>query len=402
MVVLVLILLALTALSLSLTAWQWWEARHFHLQVSGPHAFTAAPNVMISAATARMAPVSILKPLKGCDGKTEECLASWFRQSYPGSFEILFGVARPDDPVVPLVRKLIAAHPNVAAHLVICEPVLGPNAKVSSLIHLFRRAQHDVVVISDADVRVPVAFLGQVVPALGDGTGLVNCFYSLVDASNLAMQWEAVATNADFWPQVLQARRLKPMDFALGAAMVIKRAPLVEIGGFENLVDYLADDYELGHRLAATGKTIHLSEVVVECHSEPMGWAEVWPHQLRWARTIRVCRPGPYFLSILNNATVWPLLLLLTAAVAWHNSETGTRALAWIGGFSMACWLVRSISAQDCQRQLLPAGAPVGSWWMPLMKDLLQVLIWGLAFTGDEVVWRGQKFRVLPGGRLMP
>ncbi len=141
--------------------------------------------------------------------------------------------------------------------------------------------------------------------------GLVCCFYRLANPTTLAMHWEAVAINADFWSQVLQSRSLKPIDFALGAVMATRREQLAEIGGFAPLVDCLADDYQLGNRIVRRGYSIALSPVVVECRSASMGWAAVWKHQLRWARTIRVCQPAPYFFSLLSNATLWPLLWLI-------------------------------------------------------------------------------------------
>src|SRR5437667_10290840 len=138
-----------------------------------------------------------------------------------------------------------------------------------------RLAKHDVFVISDADVLVPPDFLTNLVAPLqtaGETLGLINCFYRLANPTTLAMQWEAVAINADFWSQVLQAQSLKPIDFALGAVMVTGRKQLQEIGGFAALVDCLADDYQLGNRLARRGYGIVISPVVVECWSAPMGW----------------------------------------------------------------------------------------------------------------------------------
>src|SRR5262249_27245117 len=134
--------------------------------------------------------------------------------------------------------------------------------------------------------------------------GLACCFYRLPNPSTLAMQWEAIAINADFWSQVLQAQSLKPVDFALGAVMALPRSCLEEIGGFKTLVNCLADDYQLGNRIARRGHAITLCPVVVDCWSDPMDWAAVWKHQLRWARTIRVCQPLPYFFSVLSNATL--------------------------------------------------------------------------------------------------
>ncbi len=145
------------------------------------------------------------------------------------------------------------------------------------------------------------------------GVGLVNCFYRLANPSTLAMQWEAVAINADFWAQVLQARSLRPVDFALGAVMTLPAAQLKAIGGFAALSDFLADDYQLGRQVARQKKRIEFATVVAECWETPMNWRQVWAHQSRWARTIRVCQPFPFFLSILNNSTLWPLLWLAAA-----------------------------------------------------------------------------------------
>ena len=267
--------------------------------------------------------------------------------------------------------------------------------------------------ISDADVRVLADFLSQAVAWLGAGAraassaitgaaeehtaegvrapepGLVNCFYRLANPTTPAMDWEAVAINADFWAQVLQARSLKPLDFALGAAMVTRRQCLREIGGFEALVDCLADDYQLGHRIAKRGHTIELCPVVVECWSAPMGWGAVWRHQLRWARTIRVCQPLPYFFSLLNNGTLWPLLWLATVP-----SRTAL-------GCALACWALRIASVLDLQRRLTGAPWKLSRLWLVPIKDLLQTMIWALAFLGNRVEWRGEKLRLRKDGTLV-
>jgi ceramide glucosyltransferase len=226
----------------------------------------------------------------------------------------------------------------------------------------------------------------------------VCCFYRLANPTTLAMQWEAIAINGDFWSQVLQSRSLKPIDFALGAVMATRRQQLQEIGGFAGLVDCLADDYQLGNRIARRGHSIALSPVVVECWSPPMGWADVWKHQLRWARTIRVCQPAPYFFSILSNATLWPLLWLVV------------KPAAPVAACAIFCWLVRIMTALDFQRRLnrapsdpmaqSPSQAPARYAWLILVKDLLQAAIWLLAFLGNRIEWRGQRLRLRRDGTL--
>jgi ceramide glucosyltransferase len=207
------------------------------------------------------------------------------------------------------------------------------------------------------------------------------------------MRCEAVAINADFWSQVLQSTNLKPPDFALGAAMLTRRKLLEEIGGFAALVNCLADDYQLGHRIAQRGHRIALCPVVVECWDAPMNWCEVWKHQLRWARTIRVCRPLPYFFSILSNATLWPLLWLI-ASLVW--SKTLCAPL-----IAVVCLLIRMVLAQNLQRRFMQSRDNIAPPWLAPVKDLQQVVIWAGAFLGNTVEWRGQKMRLRRDGTLI-
>jgi ceramide glucosyltransferase len=369
---------ALALLSLMLMLWQWLVARRFplHQRLARAPAFSPA--------------VTLLKPLKGCDPATEACLRSWFVQDYAGQVQILLGVAAADDPVCEIVRRLLHEFPSIDAQLVVCGPLLGANLKASKLVELERLAKHEVLVISDADVRVPPDLLtNSIAPLEGPEVGLVNCFYRLANPTTLAMQWEAIAINADFWSQVLQSQSLKPLNFALGAVMATRRQQLREIGGFAGLADCLADDYLLGHRIARGGHRITLSPVVVECWAEPMTWGAVWKHQLRWARTIRVCQPLPYFFSILSNPTFWPLL--------WLVVNPAKPVVA----FSAGCWLLRAWTASDLQRRLTQTRACWYSGWLALVKDLLQIAIWLLAFLGNRIEWRGERMRLRRDGTLV-
>jgi ceramide glucosyltransferase len=364
-------------LSFALLLWQWLVAQRFplHQRVTSTG---FAPGV------------TLLKPLKGCEETTAECLRSWFSQQYQGQIQVLFGVASSQDPVCALVHKLIEEHPLCDARLVVCGPLTGANLKVAKLIELERLAKHDVLILSDADVRVPPDFLANVVAPLQEpATGLVNCFYRLANPTTLAMQGEAVAINADFWSQVLQAKSLKPLDFALGAAMATRRKQIAEIGGFAALANCVADDYQLGNRIARRGQRIALCPVVVECWSEPMGFKAVWKHQLRWARTIRVCQPLPYFFSILSNPTLWPLLWLVACPVQP------------VAVFVCGALLVRVLTAAHLQHRLARCRLRLGEVWLPPIKDLLQAAIWLLAFAGNRIEWRGEQMRLRSDGTLI-
>jgi len=372
----------LALLSLALTLWQWLAARRFPLHRR--------------VAESSFAPaVTLLKPLKGCDETTADSLQSWFNQNYSGPTQILYGVADTNDPVCEIARELIRKNPGCDVQLVICGESLGTNGKISTLIQLERSAKYELLLISDTDVRVPPDFLANMVALLHDDkTGLVNCFYRLANPATSAMRWEAVAINADFWSQVLQAASLKPLDFALGAAILVRRKALTQAGDFKALANCLADDYQLGHRIAAKGHRIALCPVVIECWAAPMNWRDVWHHQLRWARTIRVCQPLPYFFSILSNATFWPMLWLI---VSWVSSATLCPLLA-----AVACLLFRTLLAQNLQHRLTPERKLVSSFWFVPVKDLLQVALWLGAFAGSMVEWQGQRMKLRRDGTLIP
>lgn len=372
---------ALALLSCALLLWQWLAAQKFPLHRR-------------IAASENAPAVSLLKPLKGCDDTTAASLESWLAQNYPGQIQILFGVADAADPVCKIIEALLKNHPQLDAQLVICGQALGANAKVSTLAQLQPLAKHGLVLISDADVRVPSDFIANfVAPMRDDKIALVNCFYRLANPVTTAMQWEAVAINADFWSQVLQSQTLKPLDFALGAAILVRRKALEEIGGFKSLVNCLADDFQIGNRIAKNNQSIALCPVVVECWDSPMDWGGVWKHQLRWARTIRVCQPLPYFFSILSNASLWPLL--------WAGISLATTRTLCIPLTAILLLLIRICLAQSLQRRFTPERRLISPFWLVPIKDLLQTAIWFCAFAGNTVEWRGQKMKLRPDGTLI-
>ena len=376
MSVLAVVAAVLAGISIALNLWQWWLGFRFHVRKNAiNHQF--AP------------PVSVLKPLKDCDAETERCLESWFQQEYPARLQLLFGVASAQDPVCAIVEKLRQKYADRHAELVIASPVLGPNGKVSTLCHLSARAEHEHLVISDADVSIEKKFLSRFLPALREKSiGLVNCFYILANPTSFATRLEAIAVNADFWTSVLQGIRLRRMDFALGAVMATRRSDLARIGGFERLIELLADDYQLGNQIAKTGKQVIISPLRVECREENHGTRTVWRRQLRWARTLRVCRPAGYFFSVLGNGTLWPTLAF----------AAGAPGGGWLLGIGLG---VRMLGALSNYRKLT-GRAPA---WAPLLaplKDLAQLVFWMLAFSGNKITWHNQRFQVDQGGKLTP
>lgn len=370
-------LAGLAALSLALLLWQWLEGARFPLHHRAP-----APDFA--------PPLTLLKPLKGADAETATCLRSWLVQDYPGPVQVLFAVADTTDPAAAVVRQLLTEFPAADAQLVLCPERLGPNAKVSQLAQLEPRARHALWVVSDADVAVPPDFLRQLVRPFREPApaGLACALYELATPATPAMHAEALAVNADFWTSVLQARRLGPLRFALGAVMAVRRELVQRLGGFRALVEHLADDYELGRRVAALGGRVVLLPVVAACREAPRGARAVWRHQLRWTRTIRHCQPLPFAFSLLANPTLWPL--------GWLAAAPGRVAAVGLA----VCLGARLIMAAHCQARLTRSWRHLPwLWWAPL-KDLLTAVLWALAFFGNTVEWRGERYRVRRGGRL--
>jgi len=172
--------------------------------------------------------------------------------------------------------------------------------------------------------------------------------------------------------------------------MAVRRSHLEAIGGFAALTSHLADDFELGRRVARLGARLELCPTVVDCWEPKQGWTAVWRHQLRWARTIRVCMPAPYAASLISNSTLWPVLWCLACP------RSG------VAGFLALCLLVRVVTAADNQRRLTGSLAHWAWCWMAPVKDLLQLALWFLSFLGNTIEWRGNRFKVLAGGRLRP
>jgi ceramide glucosyltransferase len=381
------ILGSVAVLSAGINIWQWIAACRFPLhQRTGKRNFTPG--------------VTLFKPLKGVDSETSACLESWLKQDYRGPVQILFGVADARDAVCEVVRVLRKQYADREIELVICDPILGANAKVSTLTYLEPKAKYPIWVISDADVFAPSDLLAEMIQKFeindfrrrrGDESSenkdiaLVNCFYKLSAAKTGAMIWENIGVNADFWSQVCQNNSMKPMNFALGAVMAVRDEAVDRIGGFRSLLNQLADDYQLGRRIADRGWKIELANVVVECRESPKSFSEVFSHQLRWSRTIRVCQPGPYFASILSNLTLWMCV--------WYAFTASEAAFL--------CLPVRIFTALHNDKRLTQTKfAWLESFYAPA-KDLLQFVVWLSAFAGNVVVWRGEKFLVNRGGELI-
>jgi len=332
-------------------------------------------------------PVSILKPLKGEDPEIYESFRSHCRQEY-AEYEIVFGVSDANDPAVQVVQRLRREFPDRLIQLIVCPEVLGANTKVSNLAQMVRSARYDHFIVSDSDIRVPPDYLRRVVAPLAEpGIGLVTCLYRGIAGPTVSSKLEALGISTDFCAGVLVARSIEGgLRFALGSTMAFRRQDLEAIGGFESFVDYLADDYELGKRIAGLGRKVRVSDVVVETFLPSYTVREFFDHQLRWARGVRGARPGGYAGLLFTFGWQWVLLALFASGGAmWASSVF---AAAVVLRFLVA-WIVGVNALADRQ-------VPRFSLLIPL-RDLVGVVVWISSFASNTVTWRGDRFQVKNG-----
>ena len=335
--------------------------------------------------------VSVLKPLCGAVPETYDNLANTCRLDYP-RLQIIFGVADPADPVIAIVKRLRRDFPGVDIDLVVSDRSIGANAKVSNLDNMLQRAKHDVLVIADADIRADAGYLRRVVPYLDEPkAGLVTCAYRAVDGDTLAHRLEALFINTDFAPMVTVARKWERQSYAFGATICIRRHILDEIGGFAGIADHLADDYQIGNLAVARGYVSVLAPEIVETVLDLDRLKEVFDHQVRWARTYRICRPGSYFASVVTHSTLWATAYLL----ATRFSPLGWKVFAAAEG-------VRLLTGALIADRVFGVRAIWRRLWLVPLKDLFISAIFMLAFLGSTVRWGGVEFAVERDGRMRP
>ena len=333
-------------------------------------------------APASLPAISILKPVRGLDSGFSAAILSHALLDYP-EFEILFGVHSLDDPAVPVIRALIADHPEVSIRILECTTA-APNGKVGVLMDLLPAARHPLLVVNDSDISVPRDYLRRLAARLIiDKAGLVTCLYRAT-ASSAAGVWEAFGISVDFIPSALVAPLVGVREFGLGSTLCFRRDDLIRTGGFAAVANYIADDYHLAKRITSLCGRAVFSEVVVQTDLDRPTCSNVWQHQLRWARTLRACRSAGFLGLPVTHAGLW--IVLAMAFGLWSLAFMLIAArlvMAIVCGF---------LALESLLALLLSPLAPL---W-----DLWAFAIWFCALLGRNVEWRGQRFRLSPGGLL--
>ena len=376
------------------------------------------------APCAEFAPgVSILKSLKGLDPGMMDAFRSHCRQNYAGEFELLFGVSSLDDPAAAAVKQLQAEFPGRAIRLVACPQRLGANGKVSTLAQLAAHARYEFLLINDSDITVGPRYLERVMccfaPAadssgvkartlqlgisrgfpplrqkegarMGHGVtevGLVTALYRGRAHGTLASRLEALGIAADFMAGVLLSKMIEGgLRYGLGSTLAVRRYALEKAGGLLPLVDHLADDYELGARVAQAGYRIEVSPEVVETGVPAYGWSEFFNHQLRWLRTVRSARPAGYVGLIFTHGLGWALLNVLASGLSPVS--------LWLLGLS---FFLRLAQAMTVGAEVLGDHEVLANLWLLPLHDAMAMGLWVAGLTGDTIVWRREQFTLKDG-----
>jgi ceramide glucosyltransferase len=336
----------------------------------------------------REIPLSVLKPLAGLDLGLESNLRTFFEQDYR-ECELLFAVRTEADPAVPVVRRLQAEFPGVASRLLFVGEPPYANAKVWSLERMTEAARHEILVMSDSDIRVTPEFLRVMAAEFGADpqVGVTSCPYRAVPgAGSGASLMEAIGMNTEFLSTAVVARMVEGMRFALGPTLSARKQVIAEIGGWAYLAEYLAEDFVIGNAAAEKGWTVLFSSYVIEHHIGAQTWRGNAIHRLRWFRSTRRSRPAGYVGQLFTNPL--PLVLLMWAA----------RPEWW--PVAVAVTVARVLAAVATAGWILHDRLTLRWWFLVPVQDVISFVFWVAGFFGNTILWRGRRYHLLADGRF--
>lgn len=340
----------------------------------------------LSARSNYTPPVSILKPVRGLDRGAYENFASFCRLDYP-EYEILFCVSDEDDPVVPVIEKLQQDFPNRGIRLFVGAPVIGASSKVNKLCRLVEEADHELLVISDSDVRVEADYLHDVAAPFADPkVGAVTVFFRSLIPGGFGATLDASGSAVEFATSALLAEKLEGIRFTLGATMATTKKRLVEIGGFKELANHYVDDFELGNRIAARGYRVQLASIPVWMVYPRETLSEFLRHELRWIIGLRNVRPGGHAAMVFTFGLLWTIL----AAVVSPSTTVATLYIFTYLALRSAVYL--TLGAWGLQDPVVRR-----AWWLAPLRDAASFAVWLASFFSDRICWRGLEFQVKRG-----
>lgn len=340
------------------------------------------------------ASLTLLKPLHGSEPGLEAHLATFFQQDYP-AYEVLFCARSADDAGLETARRVAARYPHIP--IKILSTGGRPdyiNDKAISMELMEREAFHDILVISDSDVRVTPGYLRAVaLPFADPRVGAMTCPYrGVAPDGGLWARLEAVGMSVEMTSGVLVARNLEGMQFVLGPTMAFRRETIRRMGGFSVTADYCSDDFVLGNETFKLGQTVILSHHAIDHIVLNSSFASSIAHQVRWMKSTRFSRPKGHFGTSLTFSL--PFGILGWAALALlGNPWLGLALFAW----SVATRLALSVAVGRC---VVRDKSWFGLLVLYPIRDFMGFCFWAASYAGRRILWRGQTYELLPGGKM--
>jgi ceramide glucosyltransferase len=353
--------------------------------------------------------VSLLKPLHGAEAGLEGNLRGFFQQDYlrqaeaaglsavvdgVSRMEVLFCARSEADEGLQIARQVAAEFPEITTKFCTSGEPWAANAKVCSLAVMAKEATHDLWVVSDSDVRVTPDYLRRVVlPFADEKVGCATCLYrGVVAEGGLWSRLEAVGMTVEMSSGVCVANLMEPMQFALGPTMVARRECVAEVGGFEAMAEYCADDFVLGNWIAAKGHEVVLIGHAIDHMVLYAGFVDSMKHQVRWMKSTRFSRPKGHFGTSLTFGVPFALL-------AWAGALLlGMPGLAW-GALAFGV-LGRSLQAWVVGRFVVRKQRNWPTMILFPLRDLMGIMFWALSYTSNRILWRGELYELVEGGRM--
>jgi ceramide glucosyltransferase len=342
--------------------------------------------------------VTLFKPLHGAEPGLEGNLRSFFEQDYGADLsrvEILFCARTLDDAGMQIARRVAAQYPGVTSRFLVSGEPWAANAKACSMTVMAKAATHDLWVISDSDVRVDRGYLRHVVlPFRDEKVGCATCLYRGVAVGGIWTQLEAVGMTVEMSSGVMAANLMEPMQFALGPTMVARRECVAEIGGFEAMVDYCADDFVLGNWIAAKGHKVELIGHAIDHVVLNVSFVDSIRHQVRWMKSTRFSRPKGHFGTSLTFGVPFGILALAGALML------GMPVMGWVClvgsvlGRLLQGWVVAKYVVREPRH-----------WWSAILfpvRDLMGIFFWAASYGSNRILWRGEVYELLAEGRMRP
>jgi ceramide glucosyltransferase len=327
-------------------------------------------------------PVTVVRPVCGLDNFVAETLGSSFALDYP-DYEIIFCIAREDDLAVPLVHRLIAAHPEVPARLLIGENRASSNPKLNNVVKGWDAARHPWIILADSNVMMPRDYIQRLMARWRTGrTGLVCSPPLGARPENFWAELECAFLNT-FQARWQYAGESAGFGFAQGKTMLFRRDVVEGGGGIRALGAELAEDAATTKLVRNAGLTVHLVDNPFE---QPLGHrtaAEIWLRQLRWARLRRITFPL-YFTPELFVGAFFPSL-----ATAWLAMQFDWNVAAVLVALWAVWYGAEAVLARAGRWHLSPV-MPLA--WM--LRDIMLPALWVDAWMGDDFTWRGTGMNV--------